>query len=109
MAKSLNLPFDQIATVPIFSDDSAGAPVGPVPAGTTVASDNASVTATLASDNSSVMISATAQTGSANLTLSAPNLESDTLAVAITTPQAVGVAFNVAAASFAPNPTPPTS
>ena len=113
MSAAFTLPFDEIATVKLFATKKSGAVVA-VLAGSTVTSDNASVVVALAADGQSYTATATTQTGSANISLSPPAGSTVPVDVAVCT---IGAASDVvvsqtqdtANASFAPNPTPPTS
>ena len=112
MPKSLSLAYDLIASVPVFAVDPVGNPL-PLPADATVASDDPSVAVAFSTDRTAVLYSATKRSGSANVTLSpgpsTPSATPDVVAVAITVPQASGLVQDVAHATFAANPSPPTS
>lgn len=116
MSAAFTLLFDQIATVTVGAVRQSGQLTN-VPAGSTIASDNAAVAVATTLDPTgtfiiSYMATATAQTGSANITLSPPSgstIPADVAVCTIAADPVTSLVQNTGSATFAPNPTPPTA
>jgi|SRR5579863_5577476 len=108
VASPLTLDPAKIATVPVFGVDKVGNPL-PLPAGSTVSSDDAAVSAVMAAGGTQIIVSATKLNGSANVTLSGGGF-TDVMPVSLAPVSALaGVTIDVAHAVLSANPSPPTS